>query len=200
LIGESPGTGWYIDDIEVTNSSVISVESTSSTKDIDALGIASFAYTPLSAGDYALQARTVFYEDYPLVWGPVAMVVAEEGSGEPLIGGAPVEGLPGWFFSDWFGFYSPVGARWLFHSEHGYLFHAVVSTNENMFVYDDAMGAWWWTSESIYPYIYVFDPPADTGGTDIDSEWLFYFLGTKAPRSFAVVTGPSAGSFLFFNP
>ena len=69
-----------------------------------------------------------------------------------------------------------------------------------MFVYDDAMGAWWWTSESNYPYLYAFNPPADNGGTDIESQWIFYFEGTKSPRSFAIVTGPSADSFLFFNP
>ncbi len=38
-----------------------------------------------------------------------------------------------------------------------------------MYFYDDAMGAWWWTSRNVYPFIYVFDPPADNGGTDVES-------------------------------
>lgn len=200
LIGDNPGTGWYIDDIEVTNSSVVSVESTSSTKDADAPGIGSFSYNPPSAGDYALQARPVFYGDYPLDWGPVMMVTAEEGGSDPLMGGTPVDGLPGWFLSDWFGYYNTDVAPWLFHAEHGFIYRFPGSTNANMFAYDDAIGAWWWTSQGDYPYFYIFNPPADNGGTDIDSAWLYYFEGTKTPRSFGVVTGPSAGSFLFFNP
>jgi hypothetical protein len=69
-----------------------------------------------------------------------------------------------------------------------------------MFVYDDAMGAWWLTSQTLYPFVYVFDPPADNAGTNIEAEWLWYFEETKTPRSFGVVTGPNAGSFLFFDP
>jgi hypothetical protein len=69
-----------------------------------------------------------------------------------------------------------------------------------MFVYDDGMVAWWWTNEGNYPFVFVFNPPADNAGTDIGSEWLFYFEGSKGPRSFGIVTGPSLGGFLFFNP
>ena len=52
----------------------------------------------------------------------------------------------------------------------------------------------------MYPFIYAFDPPADRVGTDIEAEWLWYFEDTKKPREFGVVTGASAGSFLFFDP
>lgn len=191
-----PTGGWYVDDIELSNVSSIS--------DIDPSGTiagTSYLFNPDSSGRYGLQVRGVFFGDYPFDWGPVTTVNAEEGTGnESMIGGTPVDGLPGWYFSDWFGFYAPAGARWIFHAEHGFLYHAEVSTNESMYVYDHAMGAWWWTSESIYPSIYVFNPPADTAGTDIDAEWLFYFLNTKNPRSFAVLSGPDTGSFLFFNP
>ena len=95
---------------------------------------------------------------------------------------------------------SPSPAPWLFHADHGFLYRDPASTNESMFIYDDAIGAWWWTNETVYPFLFVFDPPADNGGTDIGSEWIFYFEDSKNPRSFGVVTGAMAGSFLFFNP
>ncbi len=36
------------------------------------------------------------------------------------------------------------------------------------------MDEFWWTSESVYPYIYRFD----------DDAWLFYDLGSAQPRWF----------------
>jgi hypothetical protein len=119
---------------------------------------------------------------------------------DPLLGGAPVDGLPGWFFSEWFGFYNTTGAPWLFHAQHSFIYRFPDSTSDSMFIYDDTMGVWWWTSETNYPFLYVFDPPADNGGTDIASEWVFYFEGSSGPRSFGVVTGDHAGEFLFFGP
>ena len=111
-----------------------------------------------------------------------------------------MEGLESWYLSDSFGYYSTAFAPWIFHAQHSFIYRHPLSTNENMFIYDDAMAAWWWTDETVYPFIYAFDPPADNAGTDIESEWLWYFEGTKTPRSFGVVTGPIAGSFLFFDP
>ena len=52
----------------------------------------------------------------------------------------------------------------------------------------------------MYPFIYVYDPPADNAGSDIEAEWVFYFEGSSGPRVFGVVTGDSAGEFLFFGP
>lgn len=123
----------------------------------------------------------------------------EEPTVEPLIGGTPF-GVRYWFHSDWFGYYGTAFAPWLLHYEHGAIYRHTESTNESMFIYDDAMGAWWWTSEGLYPYIYVYDPPADNAGTDIESAWVFYFEESKTPRIFGVVDGPNAGSVLFFGP
>jgi hypothetical protein len=190
-----PTGGWYVDDIELTNVRTISNVDASGTE-----GGPSYPFNPSSAGTYGLQVRGVFFGDYPFDWGPVTTVTAEEGSGEPLIGGTAVDGLPGWFLSDWFGYYNTDQAPWLFHGEHGFIYRFPGSTNDSMFAYDDAIGAWWWTSQGDYPYLYIFNPPADNGGTDIDSAWLYYFVGTKTPRSFGIVTGPSAGSFLYFDP
>ena len=125
---------------------------------------------------------------------------------DPLIEGEHVSGLDDWFLSEWFGYYNTslhTGLPpwlWLFHAEHGFLYRFAGSTNESMFFYDDAMGAVWWTNMSVYPFLHVWNPPADTAGTDIGDAWLWYFEGTKTTRSFGIVTGPNAGKFLFFNP
>ena len=117
-----------------------------------------------------------------------------------LIGGIPLFDLENWFRSDWFGSYSTEVAPWLFHAQHGFIYRNPSSTNQSMFIYDDAMHAWWWTNETVYPFIYAFDPPADSSGTDIKSEWLFYFEMSSSPREFGAMTGDSTGSFLFFDP
>ena len=118
-------------------------------------------------------------------------------------GGIPVDDLPGWFQSDWFGYYYTFNTDppWLLHDEHGFIFPYPGSTNASMYFYDDAMGAWWWTNQTFYPYIYAFNPPADHGpGTDIGDEWLFYIEGSNDPRLFGVLTGEYAGELLYFNP
>jgi hypothetical protein len=119
---------------------------------------------------------------------------------DPLIGGAPVLGYPQWYRSEWFGLYNTAQAPWIIHAEHGYLYRETNSTNASTFFYDDAMGAWWWTNETDYPYVYAFDAPADGGGTVAGDAWLWYFEETEAPRWFSVLTGPSAGGFIYFNP
>jgi hypothetical protein len=129
---------------------------------------------------------------------PVVTIVAS-GNGQ-LIGGTPVDGLPDWFFSEWFGYYNTALTPWLFHAEHGFVFSGPGSTNANLYLFDIAMGTWWWTSESSYPYLYAFNPLADNAGTDIGGAWLFYFENSKGPRAFSVMTGADAGAFLFFNP
>jgi hypothetical protein len=119
---------------------------------------------------------------------------------DPLIGGSPVEGQEDWYLSDWFGTYNTTYAPWIYHAQHGWIYRGPTSTNAESYFYDDAMAAWWYTNETDYPSLYLFDPPADLGGTNIDSEWLWYFEETATPRSFSVLAGASTGSFLFFNP
>ena len=154
----------------------------------------------LSAGNYTLTAKATDYLGATGDSQPVTITVNGGSNNDPLIGGTPVEGLPGWFLSEWFGYYNTDLAPWLFHAEHGFIYRDPGSTNASMFAYDDAMVAWWYTNETIYPFLYVFDPPADNAGTNIGSEWIYYFEDSKNPRSFGVVTGSMAGSFLFFGP
>ncbi|RKX34803.1 MAG: hypothetical protein DRP71_05980 [Verrucomicrobia bacterium] len=132
--------------------------------------------------------------------GPLPVVTIVVSGNGKLIGGTPVDGLEDWFFSEWFGYYNTTLTPWFFHAEHGFIYCDPDSTSANMFAYDEGMGTWWWTSESTYPYLYAFNPPADNSGTDIESAWLFYFEASKGPRAFSVMTGANAGAFLFFNP
>jgi hypothetical protein len=119
---------------------------------------------------------------------------------EPLFEGIPVPGFLGWFYSEWFGYYNTDHAPWIFHAEHGFIYRDPDSTIDNIFAYDDAMVAWWYSNQTIYPSIYAFGPPTDLRGTDIESEWLFCFEGETDPRVFYVLTGPKAGSYLYYSP
>jgi hypothetical protein len=157
----------------------------------------------LTAGTYRLQfsvgVEAVVNSDTNSVTANFTVTLGDSGgSSEPLIGGTPVDGLVDWFLSDWFGYYNTTWAPWLNHGQHGFLYRVPESSNDNMYVYDLAMGAWWWTSESIYPFMYVFDPPADSVGTDIGASWVYYFEGTMSPRSFVVF--PGGETFLSFGP
>jgi hypothetical protein len=135
------------------------------------------------------------------VWfDDISYTIVPGAGNDPLIGGTPIDGLEDWFLSDWFGAYNTTQAPWLFHAQHGFVYRDPGSTNASTFFYDDAMVAWWYTDEAIYPFIYGFGTPADNAGTVAGDAWLWYFEQSKTPRTFGVVTGAEAGNFLFFNP
>jgi len=92
----------------------------------------------------------------------------------------------GWRFNDWFGYYNNTFSPWYYHTLHGWLYRADVSTETSNFFWDDAMQAWWWTNPAEYSRLYVYDPPPDLFGNDIDTEWLYYFPDTYHPREFLV--------------
>lgn len=71
-----PTGGWYVDNIEVTNVREISNAVTSP----KAAGT-SYAFNPSAATTYGLQVRGVFYDCWPLDWGPASIVTAAAGSG-----------------------------------------------------------------------------------------------------------------------
>ena len=159
----------------------------------------------LPAGDYtlyfALGVASPLAVGSNSVSGSFSIVLGDQsGSSEPLIGGTPVEGLEGWFLSEWFGYYSTEFAPWLFHAEHGFIYRFPESSNASTYFFDSAMGAWWWTNVSDYPSLFVFNPPVDQGGTDIGFEWVWYFEGSSGPRYFSVLTGDYTGSILRFHP
>jgi hypothetical protein len=110
---------------------------------------------------------------YSLYRAQLAERLARE-SVDPLIGGKPLDGQQEWFLSDWFGYYGTAFAPWLLHTLHGPLYRHPQSTNESLYFYDDAMGAWWWTKSVFYPHMYRF----------VDGAWLWYHDGSSGPRWF----------------
>ena len=115
-----------------------------------------------------------------------------------VLGGTELGG--GWYLSDWFGSFNTSLEPWIFHEHHGFLYLNPDSTSgDSLFFFDLGMSAWFWTSSTLYPNLFVFDPQADLGGTDIGNEWVFFFVDPADPRAFAVLTGSSAGQFLQFG-
>ena len=79
----------------------------------------------------------------------------------------------GWKYLGWFGFFYTDSFPWVFHQTLGWL-HPSGSSMKNIWFYDIAMKTFWWTSQTLYPYIY----------RSSDNAWLYYEPGTSNPRRF----------------
>jgi hypothetical protein len=77
----------------------------------------------------------------------------------------------GWYWSEWFGFFSANFSPWLYHNEHGWLYPFGQDPGSVVF-YDAMMGTFWWTSDTLYSFLYRFS----------DSSWMWYQEGTMNPR------------------
>jgi hypothetical protein len=84
----------------------------------------------------------------------------------------------GWKWSPWFGFYHDANPTftgsqgWVYHLQHGWLY-VPGNPGNGMFLWGQTTG-WWWTSSTIYPFVYSFDRPG----------WLYYLLESTNPRWF----------------
>lgn len=85
--------------------------------------------------------------------------------------GAAVPLGGGWQWSSWFGYVHTSSAPWLYHLDHGWLYD-FGGTPADVPFWEADMQAFWWTSSSLYPYLYRFD----------DNAWLWYLHGSHAPR------------------
>lgn len=85
----------------------------------------------------------------------------------------------GWRWLNWFGYFNDQENPWIYHDQHRWLYPFGTGTDDLVF-YDSAMSAFWstgqlwWTSRSVYPWIYRFS----------DGNWLWYQEGTSNPRWF----------------
>ncbi|MCC5807556.1 MAG: VCBS repeat-containing protein [Opitutales bacterium] len=80
------------------------------------------------------------------------------------------------FFLDWFGvFYDPPGDFGIYHEDHGWIAAVAGESAESIWLFDRVLG-WLWTSEDAYPWYYWRNP--------IQTTWLYYERGTRAPRSY----------------
>ena len=95
---------------------------------------------------------------------------ASSGSDPWFSGAVHLDG--GWRYYDWFKAFKPTGESWFYHGRHGWLY-SVGDSTEGIFFWDVAMRRWYWTNESVYPWIYLFGPNED---------WYF-FHETGSPGS-----------------
>ncbi len=79
-----------------------------------------------------------------------------------------------WRFFDWFGFFNLTFDPWILHLEHGFMF-SIGDSTESVFLWDLDLG-WMWTSDVVYPSIYLFSRDS----------WAFYLLESSDPRFFFI--------------
>jgi hypothetical protein len=60
---------------------------------------------------------------------------------------------------------------WLYHVDLGYEYVAVGGTSGTLYFYDLATGHWWYSSSTLFPYLYDFTLNA----------WIYYFPNTQSP-------------------
>jgi hypothetical protein len=65
----------------------------------------------------------------------------------------PVEGLEGWWKSQWMGFYSADTYPWIYHQNLGWIF-VYIESSKGIWVYHPRLG-WLWTNPYQYPYLYL---------------------------------------------
>jgi hypothetical protein len=78
-----------------------------------------------------------------------------------------------WRWHKWFGYFNVAYDPWIFHDQHGWLYCAGDTTG-SIWIWDSTMGSFWWTSDSVYPYLYRAS----------DEAWLWYQEGSSGPRWF----------------
>jgi hypothetical protein len=94
--------------------------------------------------------------------GSLALTVSEDW----IIPGA------GWMRLDWLGWIYAFETGYLQHSTHGMLYSASTSP-DSLYFYDLELG-WFWTSSSVYPFLYRYAP----------ASWLYYLETSSSPRRF----------------
>ena len=79
----------------------------------------------------------------------------------------------GWKWLSWFGSFNTNNSPWIYHEQHGWLCPFGTST-DSIWFWDSAMSAFWWTSSTVYPYVYRAG----------DGAWFYYQEGSSNPRWF----------------
>lgn len=75
----------------------------------------------------------------------------------------------GWYFHDWFGWFHDEGQCWIYHTEHG-LQYVCGDSPDSFYLYDQAIGTWFWSSCDYYPYLYKFGK---------NFGWFWYYCGCE---------------------
>ena len=137
--------GWYIDDISLTDTDVLS-----STTSQDTL-TPSWSFTPSSEGEYVLQAQ-VINETNVYTGGPLFTVeVIASNSRDTLLEGTAM--VSTWFNSSWFGTYFVEDTEWLYRPGLGWLFYGQ-SSGSGAWFYESGSLGWIWVEPSVFPNFY----------------------------------------------
>jgi subtilase family serine protease len=83
----------------------------------------------------------------------------------------------GWKSVGWFGSFNTNHYPWIYHATLGWLYPLGTSA-ANVWFWDPLMNTFWWTSNTVFPYIY-----RSSGGV-----WLYYRQGSSSPQSFYNLT------------
>ncbi|MDR3570017.1 MAG: hypothetical protein P4L43_18495 [Syntrophobacteraceae bacterium] len=87
----------------------------------------------------------------------------------------------GWYHLSWFGDFNTNNSPWIYHNTLGWLYPFGTST-DNLWFYDNTMKTFWWTSATVYPYVYRAR----------DGHWLYYVIPAQGqaatPRWFCDLT------------
>lgn len=116
---------------------------------------------------FEVQARTASG------WSAPTPFASIEVGGQGAIWAGSVDVGGGWNWVPWFGYMSTTTTPWVFHEQHGWLYPFGSSSTDLTF-WDVKMNSFWWTTSTMYPYMYRFS----------DNTWLWYSEGSVSPRSF----------------
>ena len=84
------------------------------------------------------------------------------------------EALDSRWLRSWLGVFETSRYPWVFHLEHGFLYHLPI-TGDGSWYFDSNPGlGWWFAREADFPNIY----------STTRSSWLYYYRGTQNPRLF----------------
>lgn len=75
------------------------------------------------------------------------------------------------YYSNWLGTWWTDGSDWLWHVDHGWLYVSPGSTDGNLWVWEQNLAYWWWTSDGWFPILVAQN-----------NQSFWYSIGTKAPR------------------
>jgi sulfatase modifying factor 1 len=78
----------------------------------------------------------------------------------------------GWRYCNWFKGFKIFG-EWTYHERHGWLHIVGGNNNQDIFLWDPALGRWLWTHPNLYPWIYATGP---------NQGWI-YFIEDGRPGS-----------------
>ncbi len=80
-----------------------------------------------------------------------------------------------WQYLKWFGYFDTGFYPWIYHLTLGFLYPCATA-DSNIWFYDPQMkgGSFWWTSATLFPYVYRAS----------DGAWLYYEVGSSNPRWF----------------